>query len=376
MRLAANSAGDNTQDDLRANADIALERSLAYLAKSQSNDGGWHSKTYGQLKGGAALTTFVLDALSHAPEEWRKKHAEAIARGYEFLRAGFVRRGTIACPDGSLDHPTYGAALWLLSRRRLGLAGEEQARADLLNYLLGAQCAKGRGFEKENSSFGGWDFLGQGDAHGVTTGTNVSVTCLVLEALAEELRREPNIKQAREIQTALRHAIVWTGHCQQKDGGFCFTPEPMSLNNKADFKDDARREPRAYGTATCDGIRALLACGVQADDKRVTKAAAWLAERPSLELVPGFEGLPPELGWQRGLRFYYYASLAKVLPTLPPADVASRRKSLLEMLLKLQRTDGSFLNESDRMRENDPLIATGLALAALATSSNRDVPKG
>ncbi|MBC7856315.1 MAG: hypothetical protein IAF94_23030, partial [Pirellulaceae bacterium] len=227
------------------------------------------------------------------------------------------------------------------------------------------------GFEKENPSYGGWDFLGQGDAHGVTTGTNVSVTCLVLEALAEEFRREPGGKQIGEIQAALRRVLPWVNLCQQKDGGFCFTPEPMSLNNKADFRDDARHEPRAYGTATCDGIRCLLAGGIKADDKRIVKAASWLAARPSLELVPGFEGLPPELGWQRGLRFYYYASLAKVLPTLPVADVASRRKGVLEMLLKLQRTDGSFLNEIDRMRENDPLIATALGVMAIGEILNQ-----
>ena len=364
MKFAAIAADDKMRE-IREQAAAALEKSLAYLAKAQAKDGGWHSQTYGQLKGGAALTTFVLDALSHAPAEGRKKQAEAIARGYEFLRAGFARRGTIACPDGSLDHPTYGAALWLRSRRRMELVGEERVRGDLLSYLLGAQCAEERGFEKESPSYGGWDFLGQGDAHGVTTGTNISVTCLVLEALAEELRREPSGKQAHEIQAAVSRVVVWTNRCQQKEGGFCFTPEPMSLNNKAEFKDEARHEPRAYGTATCDGMRALLACGVKSDDKRVTKAAAWLAERPSLELVPGFEGLPPERGWQRGLRFYYYASLAKILPTLPAADVTSRRKALLEMLLKLQRADGSYLNESDRMRENDPLIATGLGMATL-----------
>jgi hypothetical protein len=33
----------------------------------------------------------------------------------------------------------------------------------------------------------------------------------------------------------------------------------------------------------------------------------------------------------------------------------------------LQRTDGSWQNESDRMRENDPLIATSLAMIALAS---------
>ena len=365
MPLAPNTA-ENGSRELFSHAATALEKGLAYLAKAQANDGGWHSQAYGQLKGGAALTAFVLDTFSHAPTKWHMEKKEAIARGYKFLSAGFAKRGTIACPDGSLDHPTYGAALWLLSRRRLELACEEKSRSDLLAYLLGAQCAEERGFEKESPSYGGWDLLGLGDAHGVTTGTNVSVTCLVLEALTEELRREPNSKQAREIQAAIARAITWTSLCQQKDGGFCFTPEPMSLNNKADFKDEARHEPRAYGTATCDGIRALLACGIKTDDKRITKAAAWLAERPSLELVPGFEGLPPELGWQRGLRFYYYSSLAKVLPILPAADISARRKALLEMLLKLQRTDGSFLNESDRMRENDPLIATGLATTAIA----------
>jgi hypothetical protein len=365
MPLVPTAAEDKSRELLVSSA-AALLKGLAFLVKSQAKDGGWHSQTYGQLKGGGALTTFVLDALSHAPAEWREKQVETFTRGYEFLTAGFAKRGTIACPDGSLDHPTYGAALWLLSRNRLQLAGQERNRRDLLAYLLGAQCAEERGFEKESPSYGGWDLLGLGDAHGVTTGTNVSVTCLVLEALAQELRLDSGGKQSREIQAAIARAATWSHLCQQKDGGFCFTPEPMSLNNKAEFRDQARSEPRSYGTATCDGIRALLACGIKADDKAVIKAAAWVAERPSLELVPGFEGLPPELGWQRGLRFYYYASLAKVLPVLPASDIALRRTALLEILLKLSRDDGSFLNESDRMRENDPLIATGLGVVAFA----------
>jgi hypothetical protein len=364
MKSAATAADEKTRE-IREQAAAALEKGLGYLARAQDKDGGWHSRTYGQLQGGAAVTAFVLDALSHGPPEWLRKNERLIAQGYEFLQLGLAKRRTIACPDGSLDHPTYGAALWLLGRRRLKLDKEERARGDLVTYLLGAQCAEERGFDKESPSYGGWDFLGQGDAHGVTTGTNVSVTCLVLEALAEELRLDPKGKQGREMEAAVSRGVTWTHRCQQKDGGFCFTPEPMSLNNKAEFKDDARHEPRSYGTATCDGLRAMLACGVKADDKRITRAAAWLAERTSLELVPGFERLPPELGWQRGLRFYYYASLAKVLPQLPAADVPSRRKGLLELLLKLQREGGSFLNESDRMRENDPLIATGLGVVAL-----------
>jgi hypothetical protein len=363
MPTVLDSADDKSRE-LRAKTFTALEKSLAYLLKNQAKDGGWHSQTYGQLKGGAALTAFVLEGISHASAEWRGKQKDAVGRGFAFFTPGFAKRGTIACADGSLDHPTYGAALWLLASRRFGLPGQEKVRSGLVTYLLGAQCTEERGFEKESPSFGGWDFLAKGDAHGVTTGTNVSVTCLVLEALAQEHEHEPDVKRAREIQRAIGYGDSWTNRCQENDGGFCFTPEPMSLNNKADFKDEARHEPRTYGTATCDGIRALRAYGLK-DDKRITKGVTWLAERPSLELVPGFEGLPPELGWQRGLRFYYYASLAKVLPLFPAADVAARRKALLEVILKLQREDGSFLNESDRMRENDPLIATGLGVGAL-----------
>jgi len=36
----------------------------------------------------------------------------AVERGFEFFRAGLARRGTIACPDGSLDHPTSGVLLY------------------------------------------------------------------------------------------------------------------------------------------------------------------------------------------------------------------------------------------------------------------------
>lgn len=369
MKVAVNSADDKPRE-IHSKADAALEKALGYLANAQGKDGGWHSQTYGQFKGGAALTTLVLDAVSRGSEAWRKKNTRTIDRGLEFLQAGFNKRGTIACPDGSLDHPTYGAALWLTSRRRLKLPAEEPMRGALVKYLLGAQCGEERGFEKENPSYGGWDFLGRGDAHGVTTGTNVSVVCLVAEALAAE-GREGGSKHAKEIETSLSHSAAWTSRCQQKDGGFCFTPEPMSLNNKADFLDKARLEPRSYGTATCDAIRALLATGVKSDDQRITKAVGWLAGRPSLELVPGFEGLPPELGWQRGLRFYYYSTIAQNLPLFPASDVAARQKALLEMLLKLQRMDGSFVNESDRMRENDPLIATGLAATAMAALLNQ-----
>jgi len=187
-----------------------------------------------------------------------------------------------------------------------------------------------------------------------------------VEALAREHARSQKTGDGRQeqIDAALRLAKEYTLRCQQPDGGFAFTCEPASLNNKAAYRDDKLTQPRAYGTATADGIRALLACGMKPTDEPVTKALTWISQRPGLEIVPGFEALPPEAGWQRGLRFYYYASLSKLLRHYP--DASTRKATLAEHLTALQSDDGTWLNSSDRMRENDPLIATSLAIVALA----------
>jgi hypothetical protein len=347
-------------EELAAKAKEVLAKAATYLATQPGRDGGWHSQTYGQLKDGAGVTALALYALSFLPLDDRQKLAQPIDRGLAFFDQGLARRKTIASPDGTLDYPTYAAAMWLVTRQRLGKPAPPAQTAIVRNYLLSAQVAEDRGFAPDHPQYGGWDFLGQEDAQGITTGTNVSVTAHVLAAIASEAAAD------KHVAAAIERAKAWVLRCQQADGGFCFTTEPMSLNNKAGFLDEQRLQPRSYGTATCDGILALLAVGMNGDAKPVRKAVAWLTEHKSLDLVPGFEDAPPELGWQRGLRFYYYASLAQVLSLLADPERTARREALAKLLVAAARPDGSFVNESDRMRENDPLIATPLAIIALA----------
>jgi hypothetical protein len=352
----------------------SIARGIDWLIAQQGLDGAWHSKTYGQLKDGAAVTTLILDALSEVPTRVQVQHLSPIQKAFAFLDRGLDKRGTVASPDGSLDFPTYAAALWLTARRRIVFDDlpYDTWRSKLVAYLTAAQVAEPRGFAADSPSYGGWDFLGQGDAQGITTGTNISVTRYVAEALEDDLEwlRDTNARrtltEVHGIQKALDLAKAYALRCQQADGGFAFTCEPSSLNNKAAYSDSELKKPRSYATATCDGIRTLVACGVKPDEEAVTKAIGWLAKRPGLELVPGFEGFPPEAGWDRGLRFYYYASLSQVLPLFPLADRDSRREALQKHVVSLQRDDGSWVNESDRMRENDPLIATAFAVVALA----------
>jgi prenyltransferase beta subunit len=342
----------------------SLARGIDFLIAQQAADGGWHSQTYGQLKDGAAITALSLDALGHLDAAEQQKNLVPIKKAFAFLDRGLAKKGTIASPNGSLDFPTYAAALYLIGKRRLGLSLAVENRRTLLDYLIGAQVVEARGFKPDSPSYGGWDFLGQDDARAITTGTNISVTRYVVEALAQE----PGVAgQVSGIGKAMELARAYVLRCQRTDGGFVFTCEPMSLSNKAAFADKELTEPRPYGTATCDGILALMACGAKPDDEQVQKGVTWLVKRPSLELVPGFEGLPPEAGWQRGLRFYYFAGLASVLPLFPPSEAAPRREALEKHVVGLQTKEGSWINESDRMRENDPLIATALAVTALAS---------
>src|SRR5262245_8763719 len=202
---------------MKGELEAALTKAVAWLLAQQAADGGWHSKTYGQLKDGAAVTALALNAISHTrpPDKLSAGEAATVAKGREFLHRGFAKRGTIASPDGSLDFPTYAAALWLEATRRLARP-EERAKA--VDYLIGAQVAEPRGFESGSASYGGWDFLGKGDAQGITTGTNLSVTCYVVEALAAERTQEPGARGQGPVGQALLCGKAYVLRCQQPDG--------------------------------------------------------------------------------------------------------------------------------------------------------------
>ena len=340
----------------------ALQRGAAWLFKQQAADGGWHSTTYGALKDGPAVTSLVLAVTGLLPDDLRAAQRKSIDRGFAFLEPGFQRKGMIAAADGSLDYPTYATALWLVARRGWKLARDkrdDQAR----KYLLDAQLAEPRGFPPEHPAYGGWDFLGPDDSVGVTTGSNTSVMTYVLEALAGE--EDPRLPEAK------KRALVWLDRCRKltKDGAFTFTAEPASHAHKAGVTDDDPHQAFSYGSATADALRALTLCDVPADHDAVKAAVAWLGKHPAVELAPGFEHLPAEIGWPEGLKFYFARALARVLPLLPEPTAVARKAAIVKFLLKERKADGFWRNDSARMREDDPLIATCLALEALTLLS-------
>ena len=59
---------------MHANAKESIQRGIDWLLKQQSvDDRGWHSETYGAMRGGASSTSLVLYAASHLPAEFRNR---------------------------------------------------------------------------------------------------------------------------------------------------------------------------------------------------------------------------------------------------------------------------------------------------------------
>lgn len=77
----------------------------------------------------------------------------------------------------------------------------------------------------------------------------------------------------------------------------------------------------------------------------------WVRSHHILDGAPGFD-VPPYQGWKQGLRFYYGAAVTEAMPGLP-------------VLLLPQKQDGSFVNSSILVKEDDPLIATAFAVRVL-----------
>ncbi len=343
-----------------SHADVSksIQRASDYLLSQQQDDGSWRSTCYGGLKDGAGTTSLVVFALSHLPARQREQHREALNKAIAFLQPGLKKKGAIAAPDGTLDYPTYSAAMLLIADHRVGSLLPDDMREQLLEFLLSAQLTEQRGYKPESRHYGGWDLMGATGVVGMTSGTNTSISSFALEALSYSYDVHDNVAYRA-------FAANWIVGCITSDGGMTFHPDPTSPGNKALWTDDNQQRPRSYGTATADGLHCLFLTGFDKESPEVEGAISWLADHEGIDLVPGFEDAPPALQWQEGLRYYYAMTLSKCLQDLPSEIATQRRRALDTWLLKQQASDGSWQNDSSRMREDDPLIATSFALISL-----------
>jgi len=342
---------------------VALARAVRWLLARQAEDGGWHSQTYGQMRCGAGNTSLVLYALTCLPQDARRGALPHMQRGYKFLLKNQHQDGFVRGLDGCSDYPNYATALTSASINRLG-GGERNAQhARMRLYLQKSQQTQST---PARPAFGGWSHTGGKDRNLLAPADeDTSATALAIEALKRSGGMNSDSRAA---------ALAFLARCQnwqdspENDGGFCFKPVPDDPLNKGGWhnRDGAAFRGRSYGSATADGLCALVDCGLAHDDPRVAAAIAWLRGHEAVDHVPGIPQEEAEVQMRDALVFYYFAALARAVERVPSAISPRHRAGVVERLLKDQRPDGAWSSPCPLMREDDPLLATPLAVIALS----------
>ncbi len=366
--------------------DRALAAGARYLVAHQSPDGAWRSELKGPFKDGDSLTPLAVLALQQCGPEGAVRGARE--RGADYLAAMIRPDGSIDPGPRGLSYPVYTASLSVVA---LSDPSKEPRRAACdawLKYLRDRQLTEDRGWKQADRPYGGWGYCAvlprkppPGEFGPPLLEANLSATRFALQALAAA--------GCSSDDPALKKALVFLRRCQNyhdeeadrdaafDDGGFFFIYDD-AVRNKAGAagKDRLGRERfQSYGSTTADGLYALQLCEVSADDARHQAARGWLAMNFSAKSHPGAYASHRER--DREAVYYYYAwaaalalrgSRASVLETKTGKVVWS--EAVADVLLSRQKDDGSWVNDLEQVREDDPLVATPLAMAALALCSS------
>ena len=350
----------------------SVARALAWLEREQGDDGLWRSTHHEPLQHGESTTAALVLAMLHVPTVERAHSQPMIDRALAALQRRSAPSPVV--PPQLVDFPMYTAAhrlhalVWMQR-------GDWRAQVDeLIDLLRRRQLVEAQGWSPEMPEYGGFGLGDREPRHPEGDDlVGLSATAAVLEALAAAKvpADDPMVRAARTFVERCQH---FDGNGEgdgsangDGDGGFCFTPTRDYRAAKAGFVAvrDGAEEPRSYGTATADGVRALLASGYRADAPRVRAALAWL-EQHAATAVPGLEHAP-DAELEPSLRLYWFASLAAVGRAVPQHPCAPEWCMLAARGAGAQqRADGSFAGLGPAMKEDDPLVATALALWALA----------
>ncbi len=362
--------------------DGSLSAAAAYLIAQQQADGAWRPDTYGAFKDGPSLTPLAVQALLACPTSETVK--QACDKGSSYL-ANLVRAdGTIDPRPREFSYPVYTSATAVLVLSHPANVRHRQARDAWLLYLRARQLTEELGWQERDREYGGWGYAAglprkpkPGEMAPLLTESNLSATLFALQALRGA--------GCPASDPAFRKALTFIKRCQNfnddprlrdpayDDGGFFFVYDDPVRNKAGVAGKDATGHERyaSYGSATVDGLRSLLACGMPMTDARVRAARSWLESHFSAVTHPGNYG-PEKEESRQAVYFYYCAGCAELFKSLGLRTIETHSgeipwaQALADQLMNQQRDEGSWVNSARAVREDEPVLATSLALLALA----------
>jgi squalene-hopene/tetraprenyl-beta-curcumene cyclase len=284
-----------------------------------------------------------------------------------------------------LDFPTYTASETALTLS-LGRPTPShcQAREAWVGALRRRQLSADLGWRPADPAFGGWGYAIDPPRHprplvhgAMIADANISATLFAIAA-----RR---FAGATTQDQAIRDALRFVKRCQNftgdaersdpryDDGGFHFSPTDAVRNKAGRAGHDMSGHDRyhAYGSATADGLRVLALCGLGHDHPRVVAARRWLERRFRPDTNPGVFADGRQV-LRHAYYFYYCWSVSHALMALGRRDIETDSgpidwpASLADELIRRQGPDGAWRSDRSDAKEDDPLVATPLATAALS----------
>jgi squalene-hopene/tetraprenyl-beta-curcumene cyclase len=276
---------------------------------------------------------------------------------------GFVQPdGGIYASESAVKN--YETSLAILAFHKANTKGEyDQLIADAVGFLKQLQWDDAEGHPLASNFFGGQGY-GSGKR---PDASNTSFFIDALKTVGEDAD-----------SSAIRNATIFMSRCQNlpSENNQAKFAEVVSAEDKGGFiysavgkgESKAGETPegglRSYASMTYSGLKSFLYAGLKRDDPRVQAALDWIRRHYDLKSNPGMG--------EQGL-YYYYHVFAKALAAVGESEFVDSqgvrhnwRADLTKELASRQRSDGSWVNGTDRWYESDPNLVTAYSLMALS----------
>ena len=324
--VATGWAGETGKQDplYQKKFDAAIDRALAYLAKSQLPDGSFPG---GMPKCTGVASVCVMSFLARGYCPGLAPYGEAIDRGIDFVMASQRADGTLIGPGGGQMYSHNISTLMLsevsgmLSPERQKLLDEILSKA--LSLILTAQRV-----EKAEAHRGGWRYEPRsGDS-------DLSHSGWALMAL-----RSARNNGAPVPKEAIDDAVRFIKRCNSMDGGFSYQPGGGSSVAQ-----------------TAVGLLCMELCGHHREEVTIRAGDYLLAKTPKDKA--------------HEIPFFYYAHyyIAQGMFQLGEEHWERFAPQLYETLLKLQSEDGSWPPMGQHETSPGPCYATAMAVLALSVT--------
>jgi len=357
----------------RRRAMEAITRGVDAIERAQDASGAWGIQSAAAPSDqparvepvSVAVTALALKAIIQSDPKAHER--PAAQRAIAFILP--LREPDGSFGGGDLSNYVTSTVLSTLAALRERGIGVDTALTSASQWLQRMQGDDGEGLTSEQDWYGG---AGYGK-HGRP---DLSNTQMMLDALYDAglSPDEPCFQKALAFLSRTQNlketnGSAWAGD----DGGFVYTAANGGESMSNEYHGEGRmgeklppgqpRSLRSYGSMTYAGFKSLLHAGLSADDVRVRAVFEWVRRHFTFEENPGMG--------QQGL-YYYYHALSRALRVgqqVTIEDEARRvhnwREELIDALAARQREDGSWVNETDRWMEGEPVLTTSYAVLAL-----------